>query len=92
MPTKVEKETITFGQAADLLKATKAIVFLMVGQLAVGLTVLILFVVSFVSSPLRPLVWAQVAAVAVLIIGGAAIVAVVVVKCRKELARLLSRK
>lgn len=92
MPTKVEKETITFGQAADLLKATKAIVFLMVGQLAVGLTVLILFVVSFVSSPLRPLVWAQVAAVAVLIIGGAAIVAVVVVKYRKELARLLSRK
>ena len=92
MATKVEKKAFTFEQAADFVKAAKAIVFLMAGQLAVGLIVLILFVVSFVSSPLRPLVWAQVAAVAVLIIGGAAIVAVVVVKYRKELLNLLSRK
>ena len=73
-------------------KAADSILFLMVGQLAVGLAVLILFVVSFVSSPLRPLVWAQIAAVAVLIIGGIALVTVVVIKYRKEIARLLSRK
>ena len=92
MAKKVEEKAFTFEQAADFVKAAKAIVFLMVGQLAVGLIVLILFVVSFVSSPLRPLVWAQVAAVAVLIIGGIALVAVVVVKYRNEIVHLFSRK
>jgi len=92
MPTKSEKTGITFEQAARLMKAAEAIVFVLVGQLTVGLTVLILFLVSFLSSPLRPLVWAQVAAVAVLVIGGIALVTVVVLKYREEIVRLLSRK
>ena len=92
MPTKSEKTGITFEQAARLMKAAEAIVFVLVGQLIVGLTVLILFVVSFVSSPLRPLLWAQVAAVAALIIGGIALVTVIVVKYRKEIVHLFSRK
>lgn len=75
-----------------LSKAADSILFLMVGQLAGGLAVLILFVVSFVSSPLRPLVWAQVAAVSLLIIGGIALVTVIVVKYRKEIVQLFSRK
>ena len=92
MPTKSQKTEITFEQAARLTKAAEAIVFVLVGQLTVGLTVLVLFLVSFVASPLRPLVWAQVAAVAVLIIGGISLVTIVVLKYRKEIARLLSMK
>ncbi len=75
-----------------LARAAESILFVMVGQLTVGLIVLILFAISFFASPLRPLVWAQLAAAAVLIIGGVALVAVVVVKYRKELLNLLSRK
>lgn len=75
-----------------ILRASESILFLMAGQLVIGLSVILLFVVSFVASPLRPLVWAQVAAVVVLILGGVALVTVIVVKYRKELAHLISRK
>ena len=74
-----------------LARATETILFLMVGQLMIGLAVLILFATSFLASPLRPLVWAQLAAVVVLILGGVALVGVVVVKYRKEIAGLFSR-
>lgn len=91
MPTKSEKSGITFEQGATIAKAAQAMVYLLVGQLTVGLIFLILFLLSFLLSPLRPLVWAQLAAVAVLILGGVALVAVVVVKYRREIASLFSK-
>jgi len=83
------------NQVADMTrirKASESILFLIVGQLAIGLTTLTLFAVSFFASPLRPLVWAQVLALAVLLIGGIALVTVVVINYRREIVRLLSRK
>ena len=91
MPTKSEKSGITFKQGATIAKAAQAIVYLLVGQITVGLIFLILFLLSFLLSPLRPLVWAQLAAVAVLILGGVALVAVVVVKYRREIASLFGK-
>lgn len=77
---------------AKIRKTAESILLILVGQVSVGLVVLILFAISFLASPLRPLVWAQLAAVAVLILGGVSLVAVVVVKYRKEIVHLLSRK
>ena len=74
-----------------IARATETILLLLAGQLAIGMVVLILFAISFLASPLRPLVWAQLAAVAVLILGGVALVGVVVVKYRKEIAGLFRR-
>jgi uncharacterized membrane protein YbhN (UPF0104 family) len=74
-----------------LAKATETIVFLVAGQLGVGLAVLILFAISFLASPLRPLVWAQLAAVGILILGGLTLVAVVVWKYHREILSILRR-
>lgn len=91
MSGKSEKDDTTGDANLRLVKATETILFLVVGQLAIGMVVLILFAISFLASPLRPLVWAQLAAVVVLILGGVALVGVVVVKYRKEIAGLFRR-
>jgi uncharacterized membrane protein YbhN (UPF0104 family) len=81
-----------FGSdTARIRKAAEAIVFLLAGQLSVGLVVLILFAISFLASPLRPLAWAQLLAFTVLILGGVALLAVVVVKYRREIVGLLRK-
>lgn len=74
-----------------LAKATETIAFLVAGQLGVGLVVLILFAISFLASPLRPLVWAQLAAVGVFILGGLTLVAIVIWKYRGEILSILRR-
>ena len=76
---------------ARMRKAAESVLLILAGQLIVGSVVLILFAISFLASPLRPLVWAQLAAVVVLILGGVALVGVVVVKYRKEIAGLFRR-
>ena len=91
MVAKSSKQQSVKGGENRLSKAVETILFLMTGQLSIGLLVLVLFAISFLASPLRPLVWAQLAAVAVLILGGLALVAVVVVKYRSEIASLFRR-
>ena len=86
MVAKSSKQQSVKGGENRLSKAVETILFLMTGQLSIGLLVLVLFAISFLASPLRPLVWAQLAAVAVLVLGGLALVAVVVVKYRREIA------
>lgn len=92
MIKKTPSDQNQVAEMTRIRKAAESILFLMVGQLAIGLTTLLLFALSFFASPLRPLVWAQVLALAVLLIGGIALVTLVVIKYRKEIARLLSRK
>lgn len=91
MVAKSSKQQSVKGGENRLSKAVETILFLMTGQLSIGLLVLVLFAISFLASPLRPLVWAQLAAVAVLVLGGLALVAVVVVKYRSEIASLFRR-
>jgi len=86
------KKMETILSQERVAKAAEGILFLLAGQVSIGLVVLLLFAFSFLASPLRPLVWAQLAAVVVLVIGGVFLVAVIVVRYRKELARFLSRK
>ena len=76
---------------AKIRKTAESILLILVGQVSVGLVVLILFAISFLASPLRPLVWAQLAAFAALIIGGVALVAVVAFRYRKEIAGLFRK-
>lgn len=92
MTKKTPGDQNQVAEMTRIRKASESILFLMVGQLAIGLTTLMLFALSFFASPLRPLVWAQVLALAVLVIGGIALVAVIFLKYRKEILRLLSRK
>jgi uncharacterized protein YneF (UPF0154 family) len=75
-----------------LSKAAETILFLMVGQLAVGAVVGIFFALSFLASPLRPLVWVQLLAGGVLLLGGLFLVTTVVVRYRKELAGFFRQK
>lgn len=91
MVAKSSKQQSVEGGENRLSKAVETILFLITGQLGIGLVVLVLFAISFLASPLRPLVWAQLAAVAVLILGGVALVGVVVVKYRREIAALLRK-
>lgn len=91
MVAKSSKQQSVEGGENRLPKAVETILFLITGQLSIGLVVLVLFAISFLASPLRPLVWAQLAAVAVLILGGVALVGVVVVKYRREIAALLRK-
>ncbi len=72
-------------------KAAESILLILGGQLVVGLVVLILFAISFLASPLRPLVWAQLAAVVVLIFGGLVLVVLVVGRYRGEILSILRR-
>lgn len=91
MVAKSSKQPRVEGGKNRLSKAVETMLFLITGQLTIGLLVLVLFAISFLASPLRPLVWAQLAAVAVLVFGGLALVAVVVVKYRSEIASLFRR-
>lgn len=52
--TIVRKSTNTESNLGRLTKASKSILFLMAGQLVIGLSVIVLFVLLFVASPLRP--------------------------------------
>lgn len=76
---------------ARMRKAAESVLLILGGQLVVGLVVLILFAISFLASPLRPLVWAQLAAVVVLIFGGLVLVVLVVGRYRGEILRILRR-
>lgn len=75
-----------------LAKAAETILFLLTGQILVVFSVLLLFGISFIASPLRPLVWAQFAAAAVLILGLLVLVSIVVFRYRKEIAGLLRKR
>lgn len=88
------KSMATENVSSDMVrmrKAAESVLLILAGQLIVGLVVLILFAVSFLASPLRPLVWAQLAAVAVLIFGGLALVALMVGRYREEIFSNLRR-
>jgi hypothetical protein len=66
-------------------KAAEAILLLIVGQLGIGIMSFVLFSVSFIASPLRPLVWAQFAAAAVFILGELLLIVIVVARYKSEL-------
>lgn len=79
-------------EISKLRKVAESMLLLMVGQLGVSLVVLTLFAISFLASPLRPLVWAQLTAGAVLILGLLGLVSIVVFRYRKEIAGLLRKR
>ena len=68
-----------------LIKGVETIVWLIAGQLAIGLVVGSLFITSFLASPLRPLVYLQIAAAAVLFGGGLILIATVIVRYRSQI-------
>jgi hypothetical protein len=77
------------AEASHLVRSLGSIVLLLTGQLAIALVALILFSISFLVSPLNPLLWAQLLAFAILIFGGLALVVAVTWRHRDGLVSLL---
>jgi hypothetical protein len=79
-------QTEANGEDFAASRVLGSILVLLTGQLAVGLVAISLFSLSFALSPLNPLIWAQVLAFAVIVVGGFTLVGVVFWRHRRELA------
>ncbi len=79
-------QTEANGEDSPTSRVLGSILVLLTGQLAVGLVTISLFSLSFAISPLNPLIWAQVLAFAIIVVGGFTLVGVVFWRHRRELA------